>query len=92
VRVSGTAAPPPLVVAPPLSPVARLFDIKEHWVAIGVAASLLLLVLSRRAHPKDHPRVLALYLGLSIAQCGAAWFGAIVGLVTASFRSVRSVS
>jgi hypothetical protein len=76
----------------PLSSVARLFDIKEHWVALGCFASVVLLALSRFAHPKDHPRVTALYLGLSAAACGAAWFGAIVGLLTASYRSVGGVT
>jgi hypothetical protein len=79
--------PMPNVVAT-LSPVARLFDIKEHWVALGCAASVILWILSRKLHPKDDRRVLPLYLGLSMVQCGTAWFGAIVGLVTASFRSV----
>jgi hypothetical protein len=86
----GAAAP---VKAGPvsLSPIARLFDIKEHWVAIGCAASLLLFYLSRRAHPRQHPKVLPLYLGLALVVCGTAWWGAIVGLVTASFRSVGGV-
>jgi hypothetical protein len=75
-----------------LAPVARAFDIKEHWVALGAAASVLLLFLSRRAHPKDHPRVMPLYLGLALAVCACAWFGAIVGLVTASFRAVGGVT
>jgi hypothetical protein len=67
---------------------AHWFDIKEHWVALGCAASLALWILSRKLHPKDQPRVLPLYVGLSAVQCGSAWFGAIVGLVTASYRSV----
>jgi hypothetical protein len=75
-----------------LSSIARLFDIKEHWVALGCAASVLLLVLSRRAHPKDHPRVLPLYLALALVVCGTAWWGAIVGLLTASYRSVGGVA
>ena len=75
-----------------LTSIARLFDIKEHWVALGCAASVLLLLLSRAAHPKDHPRVLVLYLALSAITCGTAWFGAVVGLLTASFRSVGGVS
>jgi hypothetical protein len=75
--------------APPsLQPIARLFDIKEHWVALGCLASLLLLLLSRVAHPRNQQTTLVLYLGLALFACSAAWFGAIVGLVTASFRSV----
>ena len=71
-----------------LSPVARLFDIKENWVALGCMASVALWILSRKLHPKDERRVLPLYIGLSAVQCGTAWMGAVVGLVTASFRSV----
>jgi hypothetical protein len=87
-RAVGVATPPAPAVIASLTPIARLFDIKEHWVALGCAASLALWVLSRKLHPKDEPRVLALYVGLSAVQCGTAWFGAVVGLVTASYRSV----
>ena len=85
VGVKPTPAPP---VVASLSPIARLFDIKEHWVALGCAASVALWLLSRKLHPRDDRRVLPLYVGLSALQCGCAWFGAIVGLVTASYRSV----
>jgi hypothetical protein len=91
-KAIGLAPEAPAGVAGGLSPIARLFDIKEHWVALGCAASLLLLLLSRRAHPKDHPRVLVLYLGLSLIACSTAWFGAIIGLLTASYRSVGGVT
>ncbi len=87
-QVVGVAPTPPPPVVMSLSRIGRLFDIKEHWVALGCAASLALLVLSRKLHPKDEPRVMPLYLGLSAVQCGCAWFGAVVGLVTASYRSV----
>jgi hypothetical protein len=75
-----------------LSWVGRLFDVKEHWVALGCAASLVLLVLSRRAHPSRDPRLLPLYLGLSLVVCATAWTGAVIGLVTASFRAVGGVT
>jgi hypothetical protein len=77
----------PSVVAS-LSPIARLFDIKENWVALGCAASVALWILSRKLHPQDDRRVLPLYVGLSAVQCGTAWCGAVVGLLTASYRSV----
>jgi hypothetical protein len=91
-RVTRVAPDGPREHGAGLTSIARMFDIKEHWVAIGCAASLVLLVLSRRAHPKDHPRVLWLYLGLSATACGAAWFGAVVGLLTASYRAVGGVT
>jgi hypothetical protein len=87
-QVVGVAPTPPPAVVMSLSRIARLFDIKEHWVALGCAASLALWILSRKLHPKDEPRILPLYVGLSAVQCGSAWFGAVVGLMTASYRSV----
>lgn len=86
------AEAPTLAMGTSLSPVARVFDIKEHWVALGAAASVLLLLLSRRAHPKEHPRVLPLYIGLTMLVCACAWFGAIVGIVVASYRAVGGVT
>ncbi len=84
-RVRGT---PPPTTANSLAWIGRLFDIKEHWVALGAAASLVLLFLSRLAHPAQDRRFLILYWGLSLLVCGTAWTGAIIGLLTASFRSV----
>lgn len=75
---------------PELSRISHLFDIKEHWVALGCAASVILWLLSRLAHPREHRRVLSLYVGLAAFACGAAWLGALVGLLTASYRSVGS--
>jgi hypothetical protein len=83
-----TAEAPATMTPPGLSSIARLFDIKEHWVALGCAASLLLLLLSRLAHPREQPSSLVLYLGLALLVCATAWWGAIVGLVTVSFRAV----
>jgi hypothetical protein len=83
-----TSPAPASPTLPSLSPIARLFDIKEHWVALGCAASVILLILSRLAHPREQPSVLTLYLGLALFACLTAWCGAVVGLVTASFRSV----
>ena len=85
--------PPPLRARGPaaardLSWVSRLFDVKEHVVAIGLGAALVLLALSRLAHPSEDPRLAPLYVGLSLFVCIAAWLGAIVGIVTASYRSV----
>jgi hypothetical protein len=87
-KLVGMAPPPTPAVVASLGPIARLFDIKEHWVALGCAASVAVWILSRKLHPKDEPRVLPLYVGLSAVQCGTAWFGAVVGLLTASYRSV----
>ncbi len=80
--------PAPATAVADLTRISRLFDVKENWAALGCAASIILWILSRRAHPRDQPRVLTLYLGLAAFACGAAWLGALVGLVTASYRSI----
>jgi hypothetical protein len=87
-RQSQAKTPAELQPPPSLSPIARLFDIKEHWVALGCVACLLVLLLSRVAHPRQQPSTLLLYLGLALFACSTAWLGAIAGLVTASYRSV----
>jgi hypothetical protein len=60
------------------SEAARWFDIKEHWVALGLFASAALLLILWRWSPKD----------LAWMTAGTIWFGAIVGVLTASWRAV----
>ena len=79
---------PPAATGADLSSVARRFDIKEHWVALGCAASLILLLLSRLAHPSQDRRTLVFYLGLSVTVCATAWTGAVIGILTTAVRSV----
>jgi hypothetical protein len=89
IAVTARPAPAPSEAAPRgLQWVARLFDVKEHWVALGTAAALALLALSRWSHPRQQPGALVVYLGLSLFVCATAWTGAVVGLVTASYRAV----
>ena len=78
---------PPSAPAP-LDGLGRLFDIKEHWAALGCAAALALAALARWAHPSTEPRVAPLYLGLSLVVCGCAWAGAVIGALVASYRTV----
>lgn len=72
--------------------VGRLFDVKEHWVALGLGAAMVALFLSRRAHPSDEPRITLLYFGIVLFVCAASWIGAILGVITASYRSVGGAS
>ena len=66
---------------------ARTFDMKEHVVALALMASVALFWLSRRADPSDES-VRTTYLALAWCVCLASWFGLVVGLYTASLRSV----
>jgi hypothetical protein len=81
------AAPGPLIGTPALERVARVFDVKEHLVALGLLGSLALLWLSRRADPSAED-ARPLYLGLAAFSCLASWTGLVIGLYTASLRAV----
>ncbi len=68
---------------------ARWFDIKEHWVSLGILVSLALLVLLRLWEPKGEATAVApVVLALGVIAAGTIWFGAIVGVLTASWRAV----
>ena len=75
--------------SPSLSParVGRLFDVKEHLVALGLLASLALFWLSRRTSPTD-PDARFLYVALGSFCCATTWCGVVIGLYTASIRAV----
>jgi len=76
-------APPP---APPrdLSGFARLSDVKEHCVALGLPLAAGAFLLVRRG--SGRAGALLTFCAAGAALC--AWFGAIVGLVVTSIRAI----
>ena len=83
-EIAARTSPSPSFAAPR---VARLFDVKEHLVALGMFASLGLYGLSRRTSPTD-PATRLLYLSLACFCCATTWCGVVIGLYTASIRAV----
>lgn len=68
---------------------ARWFDIKEHWISLGILISIALLVLLSLWDPaRDGVAVAPVILALGVLAAGTVWFGAIVGVLTASWRAV----
>lgn len=68
---------------------ARWFDIKEHWVALGILASMALLLILWRWSPKEDGLDIAPIVSvLTWLTAGTIWLGAIVGVLTASWRAV----
>lgn len=67
---------------------ARWFDVKEHWVALGLLASLALVLVLAWWDPKASPELGAIVLGLTIVVAATLWLAAIVGVLTASWRAV----
>jgi len=68
---------------------ARWFDVKEHWVALGMLASLaLVLVLAFWDPSRDGTGLASIVIGLSVVIAGTVWLGAIVGILTSAWRAV----
>lgn len=84
-RAASPSSASPPALAPPR--IARLFDVKEHVVALGLIASAALFWLSRRADPTAEG-VRPFYLALALFVCAASWVGVLVGLYTAAARSI----
>jgi hypothetical protein len=68
---------------------ARWFDVKEHWVALGILAALGLLLVLAFWDPRTGGRELApVILGLAAIVAATLWLAAVIGVVTASWRAV----
>jgi hypothetical protein len=68
---------------------ARWFDVKEHWIALGILVSAALIVILWLWEPKRDGMVIApVVLTLAVIVAGTVWFGAIVGVLTATWRAV----
>ena len=72
--------------------VARWFDVKEHWAALGLAIAIGCTVLLWGWDPKSGGQILGpLSLLMAVAICVTAWSGAIIGFWVTSYRSVGSL-
>jgi hypothetical protein len=87
------AQPPQLAPSPDVvrraAKAARWFDVKEHWVALGMLASLaLVLVLAFWDPQRDGPALSSIVIGLSLVIAGTVWLAAIIGVLTSTWRAV----
>ena len=94
-KIAAREGNPAPEIAPPAQTVrqaakaARWFDVKEHWVALGmIASAALVLVLALWDPRKGSPALAPVVLGLSILIAGTVWMGAIIGVLTASWRAI----
>lgn len=68
---------------------ARWFDLKEHWIALGLLASLGLVLVLALWDPRDGGRELVpVMFGLAVIVAATLWLGAVIGVATASWRAV----
>jgi hypothetical protein len=69
--------------------VARWFDVKEHWVALGFGLSVGCMVILLVWDPRKHNTAVApMVFGLALGAAATTWIGAIIGVVVTSFRSI----
>lgn len=73
--------------------IGRWFDVKEHWISMGLILSFALYGLLRFWNPsKDGGEVIAPIVFLMAAgAAGTAWLGAVIGIVVASYRAIGGV-
>ncbi len=68
---------------------ARWFDVKEHWIVLGLLASASLLLILWRWDPRrDGTAIAPIVTSLAWLAAGTVWLGAIIGVLTASWRAV----
>lgn len=69
--------------------VARWFDVKEHWIALGLLASAaVLLILAFWDPARDGAGFAPIVVALASIACATVWLGAIIGVWTAAWRAV----
>lgn len=70
---------------------ARWFDVKEHWVALGILASLALVLVLFQLDPGQPAAarpLLPITYALALVVAATVWLGAVIGVLTASWRAV----
>jgi len=68
---------------------ARWFDVKEHWIALGILVAAALVLILSLWDPDRDSRVLApIVTSLAVIVAGTLWLGAIIGVLTASWRAI----
>jgi hypothetical protein len=69
--------------------IARWFDSKEHWVAVGLALAIAVLALLRAWDPERDGRAPAPFVVMAaFGACGTLWYAAIIGVLTATWRAI----
>jgi hypothetical protein len=69
--------------------IARWFDVKEHWILLGLLASFALtLILAVWQPSRDGRALVPVVYGLALMSAGTLWLGAIIGVLVAAWRAV----
>ena len=67
----------------------RWFDVKEHWVALGLALTAgLTLILAIWSPARDGSGIAPLTFVMALGAAGSVWLAAVIGVITAAWRAV----
>jgi len=66
----------------------QLFDVKEHWGAIGLILFISYYFISRIIEPSKDRNMLFVYVFLSVVLAIIVWFSLISGLLLTSVKSI----
>ncbi|MBA3539128.1 MAG: hypothetical protein H0T79_05835 [Deltaproteobacteria bacterium] len=67
----------------------RWFDVKEHWVVLGLFGSAALVLMLAFWDPRrDGAALVPIVFGLAAIVAGTLWFAAIVGVMTSAWRAI----
>jgi hypothetical protein len=67
---------------------ARWFDVKEHWVALGLLAAIALAGILALWSPSEGRAVRSVVIALAGVVAGTAWLAAIIGVLVSAARAV----
>lgn len=68
---------------------ARWFDIKEHWVALGIIVSAAqLLMLSRWPMGREQRALAPIAMTLAVICAATLWLAAVIGILTTAWRAI----
>ncbi len=69
--------------------IARWFDVKEHWAALGLILAAACALVLTFWDPREGGREIApIVFGLALGAAATTWLAAIIGLLTTSYRAV----
>jgi hypothetical protein len=68
--------------------IARWFDVKEHWVALGLLAAFALAGILAFWTPAEGSAVKSVVVALAGITAGTAWLAAIIGVLVSAWRAV----
>lgn len=67
----------------------RWFDVKEHWLALGLFVSAALTLLLLRWDPRrDGLAIAPIAMGLAVCVALTLWAGAVIGVMTSAWRAI----